>query len=70
MADSGALHNVFHLNKPSLDAEISSAKLSICRSVSQSRSSIRPVMPELILGAKPYEWTFYILIITYEFNVY
>lgn len=51
MADSGALQHVFRLNKPNLDIEISSAKLSICSSVSQRRPSILPVISELILGA-------------------
>lgn len=45
MADSGALQDVFHLDKPNLDIEISFANLSIWRSVSQSRY---PVISELI----------------------
>lgn len=58
MADFGALQNVFHLNKPNLDIDISSAKLSIWTSVAQSRPSILPVISELILGALSHEWTF------------
>lgn len=58
VADFGALQNGFHLNKPDLDIDISSAKLSIWTSVSQSRPSILPVISELILGAVSHEWTF------------
>lgn len=54
----GALQNVFHLSKPNLDIEISSANLSIWRSVSQSRHNILPVVSELSLGGMPHEWTF------------
>ena len=58
MADFGAFQNVFHLNKPNLDIDISSAKLNIWTSVSQSRASTLPVISELILGAPSHEWTF------------
>lgn len=58
MADCGALQNVFHLKKPNLDTVISSAKSSLGRSISQSRSNRLPVTSELLLGAVSHAWTF------------
>lgn len=60
----GALQNMFYLHKLNLDTEISFEKLSIWRSVSQSRPRILAVMSELILGAMAQGWAFYILIST------
>lgn len=70
MADFGALPNVFHLNTPSLDIEISSANLSMWKRVSPSRPSVLSEISELILGVTSHEWTFSILIVTYKFDMY